>query len=45
MWAENVKKYKLDFKGAEELETKLLTCAGLWRKPESSRKKYLLLFH
>ena len=38
MWTENSQKYKLDFKGAEELETKLLTFAGLWRKPESSRK-------
>ena len=39
MWTENSQKYKLDFEGAEEqLETKLLTCAGLWRKPESSRK-------
>ena len=25
MWTENSQKYKLDFKGAEELETKLLT--------------------
>ena len=38
MWTENSQKYKLDFDGAEELETKLLTCDGLWRKPESSRK-------
>ena len=38
MWTENSQKYKLDFKGAEELETKLPTCAGLWRKPESCRK-------
>ena len=28
----------MDFKGAEELETKLLTCTGLWRKSESSKK-------
>ena len=32
MWTENSQKYKLDFEGAEELEAKLLTCAGLWRK-------------
>ena len=38
MWTENSQKYKLDSEGAEKLETKLLTCAGLWRKPESSRK-------
>ena len=38
MWTENSQKYKLDFEGAEELETKLLTCTGLWRKPESSKK-------
>ena len=36
--------YKLDFKGAEELETKLLTCTGLWRKPESSRKNIYFCF-
>ena len=28
MWTENSQKYKLDFEGAEGLETKLLTCAG-----------------
>ena len=33
IWSENSQKYKLDFEGAEELETKLLTCVGLWRKP------------
>ena len=33
-------KYTVDFEGAEELETKLLTCAGLWRKPESSIKTF-----
>ena len=38
MWTENSQKYKPDSEGAEELETKLLTHAGLWRKPESSRK-------
>ncbi|XP_078241725.1 uncharacterized protein LOC144586787 [Pogona vitticeps] len=38
MWTKKSQKYKLDFEGAEELETKLLTCAGLWRKSESSRK-------
>ena len=38
MWTENSQKCKLDFEGAEQLETKLLTCAGLWRKPGSSRK-------
>ncbi|XP_078246377.1 uncharacterized protein LOC144588115 [Pogona vitticeps] len=38
MWTENAQKYKLDSEEAEALETKLLTCAGLWRKPESSRK-------
>ena len=38
MWTENSRKYKLDFKGAEELEIKLLTWAGLWRKPESSSR-------
>ena len=38
MWTENSQKYKLDSEEAEALETKLLTCAGLWRKPESSRK-------
>ena len=38
MWIENSQKYKMDFEGAEELETRLLTYAGLWRKPESSRK-------
>ena len=38
MWTENSQKYKLDFEGAEKLDTKLLTCARLWRKPESSRK-------
>ena len=43
MWIENSQKYKLDFKGAEELETKLLTCAGLWRKPESSRKTFCFI--
>ena len=43
MWTENSHKYKLDFEGAEELEIKLLTCTGLWRKPESSRKHLLLL--
>ena len=26
MWIENSQKYKLNFEGAEELETKLLTC-------------------
>ena len=40
MWTENSQKYKLDFKGAEELETKLLTCTGLWRTPETSKKIY-----
>ena len=44
MWTENSQKDKLDSEEAEALETKLLTCAGLWRKPESSRK-YLLLLH
>ena len=38
MWTENSQKYMLDFEAAEELETKLLTCTGLWRKPEGSRK-------
>ena len=38
MWTENFQKYKLDFEGAEKLETKLLTSTELWRKPESSRK-------
>ena len=38
MWTENSQRYKLDSEEAEELETKLLTSAGLWRKPESSRK-------
>ncbi|CAI5762521.1 Ribonuclease H, partial [Podarcis lilfordi] len=38
MWTKNSQKCKLDFKGAEEPETKLQTCAGLWRKLESSRK-------
>ena len=38
IWTENSQKYKLDSEEAEELETKLLTCVGLWRKPESSRK-------
>uniref|UniRef100_A0A670JT87 Reverse transcriptase domain-containing protein n=1 Tax=Podarcis muralis TaxID=64176 RepID=A0A670JT87_PODMU len=38
MWIENSQKCKLDFEGAEEPETKLQTCAGLWRKLESSRK-------
>ena len=38
MWTENSQKYKLDSEETEELETKLLTCVGLWRKPESSRK-------
>ena len=38
MWTENSQKCKLDSEEAEELETKLLTCAGLWKKPESSRK-------
>ena len=38
MWTENSQKFKLDSEGAEALETKLLTCAGLRRKPESSRK-------
>ena len=28
MWTENSQKYKLDFEGAEELKTKLLTYAG-----------------
>ena len=40
MCTENSQKYKLDFEEAEELEIKLLTCAGLGRKPESSRKTY-----
>ena len=44
MWTKNSQKYKLEFKGAEELETKLLTCAGLWRKPESSRKNIYFCF-
>ena len=38
IWTKNSQKCKLDSEGDEELETKLLTCAGLWRKPESSRK-------
>ena len=38
MWTEHSQKYKLNFEAAEEIETKLVTCAGLWRKPESSRK-------
>ena len=44
MWSENSQKFKLDFEGVEELETKLLTCAGLWRKPESSRKNIYFCF-
>ena len=40
MWTENSQKYKLDSKGAEELETKLLTCAGKWRKPEFQKNTY-----
>ena len=32
-----LQKYKLDFEETEKLETKLLTCTGLWRKPESSK--------
>ena len=41
MWTGNSQKYKLDFEGTEELGTKLLTCAGLWRMPESSRHSKL----
>ena len=45
MWTENCQKYNLDFEGAEELETQLLTCAGLWRKPESFRKAFDCVDH
>ena len=46
MWTKNSQKYKLNFEVAEELETELLTCAGLWRKPESFRKtSTVLLLH
>ena len=44
MWTENSQKYKLDFQGAEKLETKLLACTGLWIKPESSRKNIYFCF-
>ena len=36
-------KFKLILQKAEEPEIKLPTSAGLWKKQESSRKKYLLL--
>ena len=44
MWTENSQKYKLDSEGAEELENKLLTCAGLWRKPEKFQKNIYFCF-
>ena len=33
---DNSQKSKLDFEGAEELETKLLTCTGLWGKQKNT---------
>ena len=37
-WTKNFPMYKLGFKKAEELEIKLPTLIGSWRKQENSRK-------
>ena len=38
MWTDNFHIHKLDLEKAEELETKLPTSAGSWKKEKSSRK-------
>ena len=37
MWMQNFQMYKLDLEKAEEIEIKLPTSTGSWKKQESSR--------